>query len=84
MEHKHAVNAKYNSEEWIGKKYGKLTVIGYEKHVRKNGEKSWYWSVRCDCGNEKNISVCNLLDATIVSFAKGPSTNKGAIHETVS
>lgn len=67
MEQKHAVNAKYNSEEWIGKRYGKLTVIGYEKHARKNGEKSWYWKARCDCGNEKLMSPYAIISGKYVS-----------------
>ena len=39
---------KYNSQEWVGKKFGKLTVIGIERSC--NG---YRWKCRCDCGTER-------------------------------
>ena len=62
-----AYNAKYNSDEWIGKKFGKLTVVGFERHISKSGEKSWYWKVKCDCGNEKYMSPWNITSGKNIS-----------------
>ena len=44
---------KYNNDEYIGKKFGKLTVIEIV-HVDKNGKQhsGWQWKCKCDCGNE--------------------------------
>lgn len=39
-------NIKANNPDWIGKKFGKLTVTGF---VFKN--KRWLWECKCDCGN---------------------------------
>lgn len=52
---KNVHNAKYHSEEWIGQRFHHLTVLGIEHVVKENGQKLWYWNVRCDCGNEKSI-----------------------------
>lgn len=37
---------KYYDEDWIGKKYGHLTIIGYQ------GKPNRGFICRCDCGNE--------------------------------
>lgn len=55
MENKAAYNAKYNSPEWIGKKFKMLTVIGIEHKITKSGYKQWWWRVRCDCGKETSM-----------------------------
>ena len=39
--------------EWVGKKYGRITVVGFEKSTSVNG--SWMWKVECDCGNVKVV-----------------------------
>lgn len=37
-----------NDEMWIGQKFGRLTVVGFE---RKTGAgRGWNWIVKCDCG----------------------------------
>lgn len=64
---KTANNAKYNSEEWVGKKFGKLTVIGFERHISKSGEKSWRWKVKCECGTEKTMEPWSVLSGRYVS-----------------
>lgn len=40
--------SKYNKNEWIGKTFNKLTVIGFE-HVGN----SWFWRCQCECGTIK-------------------------------
>lgn len=41
----------YNNDKvWIGQKFSRLTVIGFEK--KKPPQRGWNWAVRCDCGKE--------------------------------
>ena len=61
-----AKNAKYNKPEWIDKKFGKLTVIGYELVERKKG-KQWYWKCRCDCGKETLVEPINVISGHSLS-----------------
>ena len=55
-----------NKEELIGKKFGKLTVISFDKIIYKtdsNGKNrnQGYWLCKCDCGNEVSISRNALI-----------------------
>lgn len=43
----------------IGKRYGKLTVIGLDGKRAKNG--GLMWICKCDCGNTKSIQAAQLL-----------------------
>lgn len=44
-------NEKYNNPEWIGQKFGRLTVLEAVK-VKKEGRSAhWEWICKCDCGN---------------------------------
>lgn len=50
-----------NKRELIGRKFGKLTVIGFDKIIYKTDSKGknrnqGYWLCKCDCGNEVSIS----------------------------
>lgn len=56
----------YNDEQWIGKKFGMLTVIGAE-HVNKKGVKEWWWKVKCDCGTEKLVRPSEIVNGKNVS-----------------
>lgn len=38
-------------KDLVGKRYGKLTVVRYDKAVNRKT----YWICRCDCGTEKSI-----------------------------
>ena len=43
-------------KDWIGKRFGKLTVLSYAKK-----EKGFHvWHCRCDCGNEVDVRQSNL------------------------
>lgn len=60
-----------NDEKWIGQKFGRLTVVGFE---RKTGAgRGWNWVVKCDCGNQK---VC---DASAVK--SGNTRSCGCLHD---
>ena len=57
---------KYNKEEWLGKKYGNLTIIGFE-HYFTSKTSSWYWRMKCDCGKEIVVSPSKAIDGKTVS-----------------
>ena len=50
-------------KDWIGKRFGKLTVLSYAG--KKNG--SHYWQCKCDCGNDAIVSQSNLKTGHTVS-----------------
>jgi hypothetical protein len=58
---------KYNKPMWIGKRYGRLTVIRPEHVVLANGNKEWRWLCRCDCGKEKIMKPIELIKGKNVS-----------------
>lgn len=52
------------SEQFIGKRFGRLTVIGYE------GKNDWggtLWKCQCDCGNVKTILKYDLTRGNTTS-----------------
>lgn len=51
----------YSSAEYIGRRYGSLTVIGYI-HGR--------FEVRCDCGFEKTVKCNNITNGKTVSCGR--------------
>ena len=56
----------YNKSEWVGKKYGKLTVLGsVNKKVSKTTQ--WFWEMRCDCGKVKMVKPLDAIVGRIVS-----------------
>ena len=58
--------AKYNNPEWIGKRFGMVTVLEPITHMEKRG-KNWYWKIRCDCGCEKEMKPHDLITGRAVS-----------------
>ena len=55
------MTAKYNDPAYIGKKYNRLTVIGFEKKEYNSRHQAWMWRVRCDCGNERIANPIKVL-----------------------
>lgn len=51
-------------KDYIGKRFGRLTVIGYEGRERRHNEKSRatinLWKCRCDCGREVTVPQSEL------------------------
>lgn len=41
-----------------GKKYGMLSVVGLAGYWGK--QKHSHWVCRCECGRQKDVSICNL------------------------
>lgn len=46
------------ADKMIGKKYGRLTVVGFEKDTK---EKRYKLVCVCDCGNKAVVSMSNLI-----------------------
>lgn len=49
--------------DYIGKQYGKLTVLGFSHKVRT----SMYALVKCECGNTKTVQLNSLKNGTTTS-----------------
>ena len=47
----------------LGRRYGKLTVIAYDKIVKEN----LYFICKCDCGNIKSIQKSGLVTGAVIS-----------------
>ena len=47
----------------LGRRYGKLTVIAYDKSVKEN----LYFICKCDCGNIKSIQKSGLVRGVVIS-----------------
>ncbi len=49
----------------VGEKYGRLTVISFDKKVLDKGLKrnylNYYWNCKCECGNIKSIGYRTLI-----------------------
>lgn len=60
-----------NDENWIGQKFGMLTVIGFEKKERPG--RGWNWKVKCDCGKEKIVSPSDVKN--------GKTRSCGCLHD---
>lgn len=54
-----------NDQKWVGKKFGRLTVIGFEKREREGG--GWNWVVQCECGAKKTVSPYSLKSGAVKS-----------------
>ena len=79
-----AHNAIYNKPEWIGKKFNMLTVIEPVHTVLPNGNKQWFWHVRCDCGNERVIKPRDILNNHYLSFYLDFYCNSHTTHNDYS
>lgn len=55
--------SRHPLKNWVGKKFGKLTVISYEG---KKGGKH-YWKCACECGNEVTVCQSNLKNGHTIS-----------------
>lgn len=74
--------SKYMSENWIGKKFGKLTVDSAIVTRDSSGRSIVRWNVTCDCGNKilanpsklvygvQNACVCGKRESSLTSNKK--------------
>lgn len=62
------------TDEYIGKKYGKLTVVAYdhstEVKTATRTRYTHYFKFRCECGREKVINIHNVLSGRTQSCGK--------------
>lgn len=63
------MRAKYNNESWLGKKFGTLSIVGFE-----HKENSWYWLCKCECGSEKLYNPYKVINGTTKSCGCGKIT----------
>ena len=68
-------NIKANSNEWIDKKYGKLTVIGFE---HKNSR--WMWKCKCECGKVSIVYPNQVLRGKTTTCGCGRSKTFHDMH----
>ena len=62
-----------NSAEWLGKRFGRLTIIDFT-HA-KPPCRGWQWVCRCDCGNTKTFMPGDIKS--------GKSRSCGCLHDEV-
>jgi hypothetical protein len=55
------------TEDLIGMRFGKLTVVAYQRHEKNMS----FWLCRCDCGNEKSVRRNSLTQYKISSCGCG-------------
>ena len=66
---------KANGQEWVGKRFGKLEVIGF---VYRNNR--WFWKCRCDCGNETVIYPNQAIRGKTLTCGCGRSKTFHDMH----
>lgn len=54
-----------NSQEYLGKRYGRLKIIGFEHAPRPN--RKWMWVCECDCGTRKVLSPGDVKNGKVRS-----------------
>ncbi len=62
-----------NSKEWLGKRFGRLTVVDFA-HASPP-YRGWLWVCKCDCGNTKTLLVGDVK--------KGRTRSCGCLHNEV-
>lgn len=77
--------SKYNTPEWIGQKFGRLTVLEIY-HVEKTEKHSagWEWKCKCDCGNETTARPTMIFSGKKLSCGclKAEQNTENLCHKT--
>lgn len=60
------------SKEWVGRRYGRLTIVDYVKGGR--------FICKCDCGNTNKVVPMNLLNGKVVSCGCYSKETASRIH----
>ncbi len=58
---------RFGSEEWMGKRFGNLTVIEPVHVLLKSGRMQWFWLMRCDCGKELFLKPVKVIKGLVRS-----------------
>ena len=70
---------RFLSQEYVGKVYGRLTVVAPSG---TNGKKT-LWLCRCSCGNEKVMSASDVKAGRVISCGCGVSNREGLLPKKV-
>lgn len=62
---------KNNDEKWLGKRFERLEIIGFER--KKEPLRGWNWIVRCDCGAKKSVCPADVKS--------GKTRSCGCLHD---
>lgn len=71
-------NKRTDINEYIGKKYGKLTIIG---SIKTEKYKHYKVKCKCECGNEKITTLASILNGYTQSCGCIKYTNNGVEHK---
>lgn len=58
---------KYDDQSWIGKRYGRYTVLSAHYAILNNGKRMCRWLCRCDCGAIKDVRPIEVINGKVVS-----------------
>lgn len=53
------ITQNYN-ENFIGQKFGRLTIVGFDKRVKTPGSQFAFWFCKCECGNTISVKRGSL------------------------
>jgi hypothetical protein len=70
-------NSKYDHSKWLGKKFGKLTVIGFGEVTGADGT---LYICECECGFTKGYSGSKLKNGKIMQCLHCSNSAKGKKH----
>lgn len=62
-----------NSAEWLGKRFGRLTIVDFA-HA-ESPYRGWMWVCRCDCGNTRTLIPGDVK--------QGKTRSCGCLHDEV-
>lgn len=72
---------KYREEDWVGKRYGNLTIAGYDYKERQ-------FRCLCDCGKEKFVKPSFLFNGKVktcglscpIHISRNPGVSRERLH----
>ena len=54
-------------KDLIGQKFGRLTVLKFDKKIETSNNKKYYWLCKCECGNIVSINSASLKNGHTLS-----------------
>lgn len=59
---------KIKYEDYIGKKFNRLTIIDtIKKYYNEKNREEWFYTCKCDCGTIKDVRAWSMLNGDIKS-----------------
>lgn len=62
-----------NSNEWLGKRFGRLTIVDFEHATPPY--RGWLWVCKCECGNTRTVMPNDVK--------RGKTRSCGCLHDEV-